>query len=817
MLMYKKITTIVLLALMLPLQIFAQSDNVKTSPLWRLTGNIIDKENHDILIGAHVSIKELNLITVTDENGNFKFEDIKKGTYTLEATYLGFKKYSSDIKIDKDTKIKIAMTMDYMMEDEVIVTASRIGEKTPLTYSEINSEELKRSNQGADLPFLLQNTPSVVVTSDAGAGVGYTSMRVRGSDLTRINVTLNGIPVNDAESNLVYFVDLPDLASSVDNIQIQRGVGNSSNGAAAFGASINIKTDEQTIEPFARLSSTVGSFNTLKNTINFSSGRNKNGFNFNGRISKINSDGYIDRAYSDLFSYQLSASWSDENDFLKFMIMNGKEETYQAWNGTPKDSLETNPTFNPSGMMYDKDGNFIGYYENEIDKYDQTYYQLHYAHSFSPRLTLTASAFLTVGKGYYENYKNDKKLSSYGIPALIIGDTIIERVNLIQQKWLDNKYYGFNIALNQKAGKLDIDYGASWNRYDGNHFGIVNWAENAIPLNYKWYENTGNKEYYNIYVSTNYEFNQYLNFFAEMQYRHINYVIDGIHDDLNDITQQHIFNFWNPKGGLFYTINENNSAYFSVAYSNREPNRDIYTDADELQRERITHEKLIDYELGYSFINRKMNINANFFYMDYRDQLVLTGEINNVGNAIMTNVDKSYRFGLEGSAAFLFNRYFALDFNFALSRNKILNFVDFVDDYDSDWNYLGQKETNLGTTDISFSPNLIAGLNLKFTPINHLDIVFQEKYVGRQFIDNTSNISRSLDPYFISNVNINYEWKQSLFKDLNFNLAINNILSSRYCSNAWVYKALVGGEEYIEDGYFSQAGINFMFSVIIGI
>ncbi len=814
--MLKQITTIIIMAILLPSNLLAQ---------FNINGNVIDKENHEILIGAHVSIKELNLITVTDENGDFRFENIKKGTYTLEATYLGFKTYSSDIKVVNDTKIKIAMTTDSMMEDEVIVTSSRVGEKTPLTYSEIDSEELKRSNQGADLPFLLQNTPSVVVTSDAGAGVGYTGMRIRGSDLTRINVTLNGIPVNDAESNLVYFVDLPDLASSVDNIQIQRGVGNSSNGAAAFGASINIKTDEQTSEPFARLSSTFGSFNTLKNTLNFSSGRDKNGFNFNGRISKINSDGYIDRAYSDLFSYQLSASWSDENDFLKFMIMNGKEETYQAWNGTPKDSLATNPTFNPSGMMYDKDGNFIGYYENEIDKYDQSYYQLHYAHSFTQNLTLTASAFLTTGKGYYENYKNDKSFSSYGLPNLVIGDSIIERLNLIQQKWLDNKYYGFNLALNHKVGRLDLNYGGSWNRYDGDHFGIINWAEYGVPLNYRWYENTGNKEYYNAYISANYELNRHLNFFAEMQYRHINYSIDGIHDDLNDITQNHVFNFWNPKGGIFYSINDNNSAYFSVAYSNREPNRDIYTDADELQRERVTHEKLTDYELGYSYRNRKMAFNTNLFYMDYKDQLVMTGEINNVGNTIMTNVDKSYRFGLEGSAAFQFNRYFALDFNFALSQNKILNYVDYVDNYDADWNYLGQIENHIGTdaashvptTDISFSPNIIGGLNLKVTPINHLDIIFQEKYVGRQFIDNTSTLSRSLDPYFVSNVVINYEWKQTLFKDLNFNLSVNNIFNNRYCSNAWVYKAMVGGEEYIEDGYFSQAGINFMFSVIVGI
>lgn len=806
--MLKKITAILILAVMMPLNIYAQ---------FTLSGNIIDKENHEPLVGAHISVKELDLIVISDENGYFIFENIRKGIYTIEATFLGFKKYSSDIKIYKDTKTRIAMTIDSMMEDEVIVTASRVGDKTPLTYSEINSEELKRSNQGADLPFLLQNTPSVVVTSDAGAGIGYTSMRIRGSDLTRINVTLNGIPVNDAESNLVYFVDLPDLASSVDNIQIQRGVGNSSNGAAAFGASINIKTDEQITEAYARISSTIGSFNTLKNTINFSSGRNANGFNFNGRISKINSDGYIDRAYSDLFSYQLSASWSDDNDFFKFMIMNGKEQTYQAWNGTPKDSLETNPTYNPSGIMYDKEGNFIAYYENEIDKYDQTYYQLHYAHSFSPRLTLTASAFLTTGKGYYENYKNDKKLSSYGLPAFVIGDTVIERLNLIQQKWLDNRYYGFNIALNQKAGKFDINYGGSWNRYDGDHYGIINWAEYAVPLNYRWYDNTGNKEYYNIYVSSNYELSSSLNIFAEIQYRHIDYKINGTHDDLNDITQRHIFDFWNPKGGIFYTINDNNSAYFSVAYSNREPNRDIYTDADEIQRERITHEKLIDYELGYSYMNRKTNLNSNFFYMDYRDQLVMTGEINNVGNAIMTNVDKSYRFGLEGSAAFIFNRFFSLDFNFALSQNKIINFVDYVENYDAEWNYLGQKKTELGITDISFSPNVISGINLKITPLRYLDIIFQEKYVGRQYIDNTSNTSRSLDPYFITNININYEWKQSLFKDMNFNLAINNIFNSRYCSNAWVYRALVSGEEYIENGYFSQAGINLMLSLIIGI
>lgn len=806
--MLNKLKTFLLLAILFPLQVSAQ---------FKLTGTVFDNENEESLIEAHVFLTDLNQFTVTDNAGHFKFENLKKGIYSIKVTYVGYKTYNTDIKIIGDTKIDVELIRDSMMEDEVVVTASRIGEKTPLTYSEIDALELKKNNKGADLPYLLQNTPSLIITSDAGSGVGYTGMRIRGSDLTRINVTMNDIPVNDPESHQLYFVDLPDLASSIDNIQVQRGVGTSTNGAAAFGASLNIKTDGQSINPYATLNSAYGSFNTLKNTLNFSTGRNKNGFNFNGRISKISSDGYIDRAWSDLFSYQLSASWSNKNNFVKAMIMKGKEKTYQAWNGCPKDSVDNNPTYNPSGQMYDENGKFIGYYDNETDNYEQTYYQLHFAHNFTSNLTLNASAFLTRGIGYYENFKNDEAFVEYGLKPFVIANDTIEETNLVKQKWLDNYFYGINISLNQKIGKFDLIYGGSWNRYNGDHYGIINWAEYGIPLNYKWYSNTGDKDYYNAFVKTDFELNQHFNFYAEIQYRHINHDIKGIHDDLRDITQNHVFNFWNPKGGIFYTINNHNNMYFSVAYSNKEPNRDLYENSDEEQLKRVTNEKLLDYELGYSYRNSKININTNLFYMDYKDQLVLTGEINNVGESVVANVDKSYRLGIESTVNYKMNRFFALDFNIGLSQNKILNFINYVEVYDEEWNFIEQKETDLGTTDISFSPDVIAGLNLRFTPVKNLDLVLQGKYVSRQYLDNTSTKSRSLDPYFLSDIHVNYEWKQNIFKELEFSLSVNNIFNNRYCTNAWIYRAIVGGKEYIEDGYFPQAGINVMFGISIGI
>ena len=698
------------------------------------------------------------------------------------------------------------------LPDLIVIQSSRVNEKTPLTYSEVDASSIRKNNTGIDLPYLLRQTPSLVVTSDAGAGVGYTGLRVRGSDLTRINVTLNGVPVNGAEDHQVYFVDLPDLASSVDNIQIQRGVGTSANGAAAFGASLNIKTDAATSEPSSVFSSSAGSFHTLKNTLNFSTGRSEKGFCLNGRLSKIKSDGYVDRASSNLDSYYLSGSWSDKNNILKAIILHGKEKTYQAWNGIPKSMVASNPTYNPAGEMYDHDGNFIGFYDNETDNYTQTYYQLHYAHTFNDNLTLTSSLYLTTGEGYYENYYNNRCFSDYGRLPFVIGDSLITSSNLIHRNLLDNYLLGFNFSLNHQTGRFNTTYGGGWNTFHGDHFGRVIWAEYGFPNDFEWFRNTGLKTDANVFAKTNVNLTEKLSGFADLQYRHIDYTISGIHEDLRDISQEHHFDFFNPKAGLFLSLNEHHSIYASAALSHREPNRTVYELADNNQIESVKPEKLIDYELGYRLSDIKYDITANLFYMDYTDQLVLTGEINSVGASIMTNVDDSYRYGLELAASYQPIRQIAVSGHLSLSRNKILNFKDYIEDWDNGGNHV----TELGTTDISFSPDVVGGFTMSYFPVKSLSISAQGTYVGRQFIDNTSCLERSLDPYFLCNVLVNYEWEQELFKTLNLYASANNIFNTHYCSNAWVYRAYTGGAEYLEDGYFPQAGFNFMIGLTIG-
>ena len=708
-------------------------------------------------------------------------------------------------------------TLPYLKQllDEVTVRASRVGEKTPLTHSDIDAAEIRKNNKGADLPYLLQNTPSLVVTSDAGTGIGYTSLHIRGNDLTRINVTLNGVPINGAEDYQVYFVDLPDLASSVDNIQVQRGVGTSTNGSVAFGASINIKTDEMSATPFATLSSAGGSFNSLKNTLNFGTGRSQNGFNLSGRLSRIRSDGYIDRSWAKLKSYYLSGSWSNQNNMLKFIMMSGTENTYQAWNGIPKSIIDSNPTYNPAGEMYDKDGNFLGFYDNETDNYTQSYYQLHYAHNFSEKLTLSSALFLTTGKGYYENYMNGKNVSDYRLHPVWIDDEFIDNCNFVQQKWLDNYFYGANFSLNHQSKRFKTTFGGGWNHFEGAHFGKPVWAEIPIPTDYEWYRNQGHKTDWNLFAKTNADISTHLSLFADLQFRHVLYEINGEHEDLRDITQSHNYNFINPKGGVFYSLNEKNDFYFSVACSHREPSRNVFEDTDESQLDKVKAEQLIDYELGYNLKTQKFSFSTNLYYMDYKDQLVLTGEINSVGEAVMTNVDNSYRLGLEATVNYQICNQFAINGNLALSRNKILGFTDYLED----WENGGYQTTYLGTTDISFSPELIGGFNLIYKPINDLSFNLQGQYVSRQYIDNTSNLERSLDPYFVSNLHINYDWQQNIFKTLNFSFSVNNIFNRRYCSNAWVYRAYMGHDlgEYLEDGYFPQAGINFMLGVTVGI
>lgn len=790
------------------------------SAQFSISGKIISADAGDALAGAHVTLVQNAYHQITDAEGGFEFKNLKPGKYELSISFLGFEDQKKSVELSQDKKVQIVMHPAAFLQDEVVVSASRPALKTPLTQSVVDAADISKNNSGADLPYLLQQTPSLVVSSDAGTGIGYTSLRIRGSDITRINVTMNGVPVNDPESHGVFFVNLPDFASSIDNINIQRGVGTSTNGSAAFGASLNIKTDAPSNEAFARLESNAGSYNSFRNSLNFSTGRSDKGFALNGRLSKITSDGYVDRGWSDLASYYLSGSWSSNRTLVKVIATSGKQSTYQAWNGVPKDSLETTSgrRYNPSGEMLDKDGNLIGYYKDQTDNYQQDYYQLHIAHQFTDELRLSGAAFLTKGRGYYESWKNQRKFSDYQLPNVIIGGDTIRRTDLVQQKWLDNNFYGFNLALNHQTKRINTTFGGGWNQYDGDHYGYITWAQyssesmNDMP----WYDNNGLKTDYNMYIKTLFELNRKISLFADLQFRHIDYKITGIHDDLRDISQEHQFDFFNPKAGLFYTINKQNSAYFSVAYSQREPNRSVYRDADPSQE--IKHEKLLNFEAGYGFSSQRFTLNSNVYYMQYEDQLVLTGKINNVGAAILTNVPESYRFGIENSINYTINSAFSVGGHFSLSSNKIKNYTHFVDN----WNYWDKPEvepyqyaTEMGTTNISFSPDVVAGLQIGFKPFSGLLLDLQTSYVSRQYLDNSSNKVRSLDPYMVSNARIIYEVPQQLFKKVELKLQINNLFGSWYETNGWVYQYVYKNQEYTMDGYFPQAPVNAMFGLSV--
>lgn len=778
-----------------------------------LTGNISSQDNHQPLTGANVILGEAFMATTSDNGGNFSFKNLKPGVYTLKVSFVGFKSLKMQVALTKSKHINIVLKPTSYLSDEVIISATRVSASSPTTHENISGKTLNKSNMGQDLPYLLKMTPSLVVSSDAGAGVGYTGMRIRGVDLTGINVTLNGVPVNDAESQGVYFVDLPDMASSVDNIQIQRGVGTSGNGSAAFGASINIKTDRFDPNAFAEISSAAGSFSTFKNTLNFGTGLLNKHWVISGRLSHITSDGYIDRASSNLRSGYFSAGYYGKTSVFKAIAMLGHEKTYQAWYGVPKDSLATNRTYNPAGAIYDSQGNLTGYYKNQTDNYTQNYYQLHYAHQFNKKLNMAAALFLTRGFGYYESYKNNQKFSKYGMNDTIIGNDTIDRTNLVRQKWLNNYFYGFNLTGNYKTTRSTFSFGGGWNHYDGDHYGKIVWAQVARLGDYdrNWYFNTGLKTDYNIFAKWSYRINEHFNIMTDLQYRVINYRIVGIHDDLRNLTQEHNFYFFNPKAGISYAINPRSNFYFSFGVSHREPNRSVYRDADPQQN--IRSERLMDYELGYKIVRAKLSLSANLYYMDYKDQLVMTGKINNVGTAIQTNVPKSYREGVEISTAWQITNKLVWNANVSLSQNKIKNFTEYVDN----WNYWDdpanepyQYEKSLGTTDISFSPGVIAGSILKLSPVKNLNIAWVSKYVGRQYIDNTSSKERSLHPYWVNNLRFNYSIHLRGIKTLGFMLNLNNIFSTEYETNAWVYRYVYNGARSEMNGYFPQAKFNFM-------
>jgi iron complex outermembrane receptor protein len=690
-----------------------------------------------------------------------------------------------------------------------------------MAYSNLSKQKIKEQNLGQDLPYLLNQQTSVVTTSDAGTGVGYTGIRIRGSDATRVNVTINGIPVNDAESQGAYWVDLPDIASSIDNMQIQRGVGTSTNGAGAFGGSLNIQTTKLNTKAYGEYNASYGSFNTLKNTVNVGSGLIDEKFAVDARLSKITSDGFIDRGKSDLQSYYLSGGYFGKSNIVKFITFSGQEETYQAWNGIPEARLKGDAQgiedYINRNYLDDEDANHLRNsnnrtynqftYDNQVDHYKQDYYQLHYSHEFNSNWNSHVALFYTKGKGYYEEYKKGEAFRKYDLANVIIGTDTITSTNLVRRRWLDNDFYGTTFSLDYNSHKkLSALIGGGWNRYDGQHFGEVLWAQhasNATP-HQRYYNDTANKTDVNVFLKINYLLFEKLNIFADIQERNIYYEFLGYNRFLENVHQATSLNFINPKIGVNYDITERANVYASYSVGQKEPSRDDYTQSTPDSRPKP--EKLQDIEVGYKHATLKASWGLNLYYMDYKDQLIVTGQVNDVGAYVHTNVPTSLRQGIEAEFGIHPIKQFSWNVNATLSKNKIRNFREFVDNYDT----YEQELHEYKTSDIAFSPSIIGGSTITVEAFKNFKISFISKYVGEQFLDNTSSADKKLDAFFVNDVRINYTIKTKFIKEIGFILAVNNLFNEQYESNGYTYGYIAGGQHTTENFYYPQAGINFM-------
>ena len=673
---------------------------------------------------------------------------------------------------------------------EVTVSAVRAKDKDPITFTNVKAEEIEPRNLGQDIPVLLNYLPSVVTTTDAGNGVGYTYMRVRGSDGSRINVTLNGIPFNDSESQGTFFVNLPDFTSSLESIQLQRGVGTSTNGAGAFGASLNMQTKSYQEEAHAEVSNSFGSFNTRKHTLSFGTGLHNN-FEINGRVSQIHSDGFIDRASSDMFGYLFNVNYVKETTLIKFLAFGGKEKTYQAWYGLEDpDKLKNDRTYNYAGLYYDEFGN-EKFYDNETDNYWQNHFQLHWSEKWSEKWNSNVAFHYTIGKGYFEQYKEDEDLAEYNLPSFQ-GNFISD---LVRKRWLDNDFFGATFALNYNNSNTDVLFGGAANRYLGLHYGEVIWTTNYTPNPNRYYDNFGNKDDVNAYIKTTQKFGK-LNVFADLQYRMVFYQANSTKfDDVNDT-----FRFFNPKVGFNYQLNSKNAFYGFAGIANKEPRRDDYESGANKP------ERLYDFEGGWKYNSSNFRINANAFYMLYNDQLVLTGALNDVGAPVFTNSGESYRLGLEVEAAIKIIDKWELQPSATLSQNKNKDFYFQRD---------GELQ-DLGNTNIAFSPNLIFNNKITYSPLDNLNFSLLTKFVSKQYMGNIDSENSILDPYSSTDFNVNYEWKINKgLKSIIFSGLINNIFDEEYESNGYFYTyddTWSGPNTTTIEGagYYPQAGINFL-------
>lgn len=780
-----------------------------------INGSVKD-QNGNPLAGAHVVVNTTLKSTFSNPNGSYTTGKLPPGMHLLKVAFLGYENFEKEVEITSgDLTLEVAMTTSPFLTDEFVVEATRVKRDAPVTFKNIEKKEISDLNLGQDLPMLLGWTPSFVATSDAGAGVGYTSLRIRGSDQTRINVTLNGIPINDSESQGVFWVNMPDLATSLTNVQIQRGLGSSTNGSGAFGASINLETNTVGDEPSALISNSFGSFNTRKHTAQFNSGRMENGFAVEGRISAINSDGYIDRASSDLSSYYLSAGYYGEKTVLKAIALGGKERTYQSWFGTPESRVDgnvedMNAHADREGYSDEQRANLLNsgrtynfyLYDNEVDNYNQDHYQLHWNQVLTNNLELAMAGHYTRGEGYFEQYRTDDDYSDYGWDNPIIGNDTITSTDLIRRRWLENDFYGGTFSLVYRKDKTKLTLGTSAHFYRGDHFGELIWAENSTGIDYEeqYYFNYGNKDDLNAFLKWEMDLDKW-SLMADMQVRSIAYETKGIDNDLGNIDVDADFLFFNPKIGARYKLDEKSGVYGYLGMGSREPVRNDFVDA--APGEEPEAERLINAELGYNFNGKALNFNANGYLMSYDNQLVPTGELNDVGAVIRKNVGSSYRAGIELDATYAFTSKLSWNVNATFSQNRIDSYTEF---FETGGEPIVNEYTN---TDIGFSPAIIAASRLLWVPIKNLELNLISKYVGDQYLDNTSSSSKSIDAYFVNDFRIAYAIDDLIFDRIEVNLLINNIFNQMYSSNGYTYSYYF--EEVVTENFFyPQAGTNFL-------
>lgn len=807
-----------------------------------ITGTILD-QNGSPIPGATVQLLDTQRGAITDTDGFFIFQKLEQPEYQLQISYVGYQTLIEKVVLKNATTIvEISLqTADYQIKP-IEITGNWADENTPVTYTNIDKETIQKQNLGQDVPYLLRWSPSTVVTSDAGTGIGYTGIRIRGSDPSRVNVSINGIPFNDAESQGVFWVNMPDFASSVNDIQIQRGVGTSTNGAGAFGATINLNTNQINTSPFVEINNSIGSFGTLKHNINAGSGMINNKFTLDGRLSRITSDGYLDRASASLHSFYVSGAYLGEKQSLRLNVFSGKEITYQAWNGVPAQYIndEKLRTFNTAGTEKSAEDA----YENEVDDYQQTHYQLLFNRTLNDNWHLNTALHYTRGLGFFEQYKAEEDLIDY----LLTEDPAVQS-DLVRRRWLDNHFYGATYALDFRPTDSNAQFtlGGAINQYKGAHYGEAIWsaADGDISDPPRYYDNDATKNDFNIYGKMNYQLTDKINGYVDLQYRRVGYEFLGFDNDGTNVTQDDQLNFFNPKLGLVFIPKNGQRFYASFGVANREPNRSDYTEST--PADRPAHETLYNYELGYRLTGSRGFAGINGYLMDYNNQLVLTGQINDVGEYTRRNVKDSYRLGLELEGAVALTRALQLNGNLTLSQNKINAFTEFIDNWDywfQDFENTPAEEldpvqfTNqLENTNLAFSPDIILGSELSYDFLSKINkqslvVALLNKYVGEQFIDNTSNENTKLPGYFFSDLRLSYDISVKAFDQVRLTVLVRNLWDNKFSTNAWTYRYRsagydgrgddpytrledAGSSTYNLTGFYPQAGRNILVGLTV--